>query len=182
MVTRTRMTLAEFLALPEEKPYLEFIDGEVVPKAMPTEIHGALVAELVRQLGNHLREDRSGRVVTEVRHVSAPHGWVFIPDVSVTLADRRSNLRSDPVEVVPDFAIEVLSPDDRAGRLFERVDLYLQAGVQLLWFVDPETRSIMVYRPGRAQEVVRSGTLTAEPVLPGFSLGVAELFAAVEDE
>ena len=182
MVTKTRMTLAEFLALPEEKPYLEFVDGEVVQKAMPTESHGVLVAELIRLLGNHLREARAGRVATEVRHVSRALDWVFLPDVSVTLGDRQPSQSSEPVDVTPDFAIEVLSPDDRPGRLFERVDLYLRSGVKLLWLVDPETKSIMVYRPGDPQVAVRSGTLRAEPVLPGFSLDVGELFAELSEE
>jgi Uma2 family endonuclease len=182
MVTRTQMTLEEFLALPEEKPYLEFVDGEVVQKAMPTEIHGALVAEVVRLLGNYLHDTREGRVVTEVRHLSAEDGWIFLPDISMTVNERRPSKGTDPVEVVPDFAIEVLSPEDRPGRILDRIDLYMRAGVRLLWIVDPEGKSITVHRRDERLRVVREGTLSAEPVLAGFTLDVPALFTTVASD
>src|SRR5687768_10796040 len=54
VTVRTRTTLAEFLGLPETKPYLELMDGEVIEKPMPGRKHGTLVAYLLKILGNYL--------------------------------------------------------------------------------------------------------------------------------
>lgn len=185
MVTQTRMTLEEFLALPETKPYREFVRGEVIPKAMPNTKHSTIVSELIFALKRYQREKRSVRVDTELRHLSRDEDRVYLPDVSLT---RRERLPAggvgDPVEVAPDFAIEVLSPGDRAGDVLEKVDFYMRIGVGLAWLVDPEGQHVTVYRPGEAPEVVRApATLDASPVAEGLTVSLEELFAALpEDE
>jgi Uma2 family endonuclease len=180
------MTIDEFLAIPEEKPYREFLRGEVVEKPMPTELHGATVMELGRRLGNYLRETGLGRVVTEVRHAARSADWVYLPDLNVRIfkagAPRAAQGRG-AVETAPDFAIEVLSPEDRVSRWLERVQLYLEAGTRLLWVIDPEDQTVLVYRPGQPARTFRSGeTLRADPVLPEFTLDAAEFFAAARGE
>jgi Uma2 family endonuclease len=108
---------------------------------------------------------------------------VFLPDICVTLRSRWQKGATGAIEVMPDLAIEVLSPDDRPGRLSERIDFYLRAGTQLIWVVDPEMENVTVYRPGVSQEFHRgSGKLTAHPVLPGFELDLADFFRVVRDE
>ncbi|MGE0601472.1 MAG: Uma2 family endonuclease [Dehalococcoidia bacterium] len=171
MTTPTRLTVEEFLAMEETKPYLELINGEVVQKSMPTAKHSAAVRELLYWLTAFLKSNRIARVDTELRHRDRLRNWVFLPDICVTLLDRWPEDDSGAIVVMPDFAIEVLSPDDRPGRINERVDYYLSAGTKLVWIVDPELESITVYRPGAAPEFVRAtGTITVEPVLPGFTL------------
>jgi Uma2 family endonuclease len=87
------------------------------------------------------------------------------------------------VAVNPDFAIEVVSPGDYPGRIFERADFYMRAGTGLLWFVDPETESITAYRPGQAPTVHRApAVIGALPVLRDFHLDVASLFATLHDD
>ncbi|MFN8506439.1 MAG: Uma2 family endonuclease [Dehalococcoidia bacterium] len=184
-VRATRMTLDEFLALPEEKPYLEFVNGEVQAKAMPNEKHGAVVAQLIIAIGIYLRQHAEARIVTEVRHatVSNVDQRVFLPDINVTPSTQYSGPpRTGLVRQHPAFAIEVLSPEDRPGRVADRVQFYLRNGTALLWLVDPEDESITVFRPGaEAQTAVAGDTLDAAPVLSAFSLDVAGLFAAVRD-
>jgi Uma2 family endonuclease len=177
------MTMAEFLELPEEKPYREYLRGEVCEKAMPNRVHGELVIELGSLLRNYLRETDEGRVATEVRNAYQAGDWVFLPDLQVTLSGRlsRSEARG-PVEVIPNLCIEVLSPDDRASKLFERVELYMRAGTRLLWVVDPEAETITAYRPGEVAIVHRGGAVMgAAPVLRDFKLDVGRLFEVVRD-
>lgn len=184
MTTPVRVSIEEFLAMEETKPYLELIDGEVVSKAMPTPQHGLLVLELGSQLRNYLKNSREGQAFTEVRHHNPQEERVYLPDLSVTLRGRlpKDSLRA-LVEVPPDLAIEVLSPDDRAARVLDRVQFYLRAGVQLVWIVDPESRAVFVYRPGVAQEEHRvPDVLDAKPVLSDFTLNLAELFAVLDEE
>ncbi len=126
MVTRTRHTVDEFLALPETEPPSELIGGEVVQKMAPTWNHGLLVRELILDIGNYLRTTREAEIVTEARHAARPDDTVYLPDINVTLRERLPNDRAafarGAVEVPPDLAIEVLSPDDRPGHVLERID------------------------------------------------------------
>lgn len=184
MVPKTRTTLAEFLALPETKPYLELMDGEVIEKAMPNRKHGTLVAFLVQILRNYLDQTREARVETEVCHLEDEEEWVFLPDVSVTLRTRigPASETSDPVEVLPDLAIEVLSPDDRPGRLQRRIAHYIRSGVQVLWVVDPDSATVTVWEPGKVpQEYKAPARLAAAPVLKSFELDVEAVFASLRD-
>ena len=183
MTTPTRVSVEEFLAMEETKPYLELINGEVVQKAMPGPKHSATVLYLGTELTLFVRRKPVARVDTELRHRSLDQDWVFLPDICVTLRDLWPKGVSGPVEVMPDLAIEVLSPDDRAGRVAERVDFYLRAGTALIWVIDPELEHVTVYRPGAAPEFHRNnGTLDAAPILPGFTVDLAELFRVVRDD
>ena len=181
--TKTRVSLEEFLAMPETKPYKEFVDGEVVEKPMPVPAHGQLVVDLITETNLYVREHPEFRVETEVRHADLDNAWVFLPDISLTRKTRRPPAVDEPrgpVEVMPDFAIEVLSPDDRPGRVAQRVNYYLRAGVTLVWIVDPEDESVTVFERGAESRVVTSpDELTGEPVLPGFTLDLGRLFATL---
>lgn len=184
MTTRTRSSLDEFLSLEETKPYLEFIDGEVVAKAMPNKVHSQLVTRLIVALGKHIEANgASASLDTELRHLFRDTGWVFLPDISVTMKQRlRRQPATDPVEVMPDFAIEVLSPDDRSGVVMRRVAHYMQSGVRLLWLIDPDEEQVTVWQPGESPQVVTPpATLSADAVLPGFEIDTARLFGSARE-
>jgi Uma2 family endonuclease len=183
MVTATRVSLEEFLVMEETKPYLELIDGEVVAKPMPGKKHSKLVFELRRQLGNYLMETHEAEGQTELRHLDRAEERVYLPDVSVTLRARLVGDEPDGPETVhPDLAIEVLSPDDRASRVLERVDFYIRAGVSLAWVIDPDQRSIVAYRQdSHPARHVSPATIDAAPVLGGFELDLAAFFSALDD-
>ncbi len=183
MTTKTRVSLEEFLAMPETKPYRELIDGEVVEKAMPAPMHSRLVPRIASQLVVHLDATGEADVDSELRHADIDHEWVFLPDISVTKRGRRAAPADEPrgpVQVMPDFAIEVLSPDDEPGRLTRRVSYYLRSGLTLIWIVDPKDESVTVFERGAEPRVVRAPEpLSASPVLEGFSLDLARLFASL---
>jgi Uma2 family endonuclease len=183
MVTATRVSLEQFLAMEETKPYLELIDGEVVAKPMPGTKHSDLVAELIYQLKGYARTHPNARVETELRHSEVAEERVYLPDVSVTLRERLVGDRPDGPETVhPDLAIEVLSPDDRASRVLERVDFYLRAGVSLVWVIDPDQRSIVAYRQdSHPARHVSPATIDAAPVLGGFELDLSAFFSVLDD-
>jgi Uma2 family endonuclease len=81
-------------------------------------------------------------------------------------------------DVIPDLAIEVTSPSDRAEAQREKVLEYFRVGVQFVWVVYPNLRLIDVYEtPTTIRVVGPEGTLTGDPILPGFQLALADLFA-----
>jgi Uma2 family endonuclease len=181
MVTLVRTSLAEYLAMEETKPYSELIDGEVIQKSMPSPDHSASVIELAYEFSSYLRESREARVDTELRHADIGEDRGYLPDVSVTLLSRfPRGQRRGTVEIHPDIAIEVLSPDDRPGRVIEKVQFYLRAGVPITWVVDPDGEAVVEYRPGR--EPVRHtspAVIDVKPVLSAFTLDVGEFFRRI---
>ena len=80
-------------------------------------------------------------------------------------------------EVIPDLAVEVTSPSDRAEDQREKVLEYFRVGVRCVWVVYPKLRMIDVYEsPTRVQILTEADTLRGDPVLPGFELTLASLF------
>jgi Uma2 family endonuclease len=182
MTTKTRLSVEAFLCLPETEPYSELIGGAVVQKPMPSLSHSTLTSELIRLLGNYLVGSGEGRVVNELRHADRADEWVFLPDISVTMHGRWPAPPAEmhgPVEVMPDFAIEVLSPDDQPGRVAQKIAHYMQSGVRLLWVIDPQSESVTIWRRDRDPMVASGGTLNADPVLATFSLDLDALFATL---
>jgi Uma2 family endonuclease len=173
MVTTTRLTLDEFLELPETEPPSEYIDGEVIQKVAPSWYHASLVHYLDRALGNyfveHPGEARGG---PELRHAMRnPGKRSFLPDISVVRVskiprDRETRMRG-PVWTPPDFAIEVLSPGDYPGRVLDRADFYMRIGTELLWLVEPELETVTV--------------IDARPLLSRFELDLRQLFAVLHE-
>ncbi len=167
--------------MPETRPPSELIDGEVIQKMAPNWSHSRCSIKLGRWLDEYLERTHEGEVHTEYRHLWDAEERVYLPDLNVTLRGRFTvAMRKLPIlPIQPDFAIEILSPDDRTSRVFERAPFYMRAGVRLLWFVDP----ITVYRPGESPSQVQApAMLSATPVLSSFELDVAALFAALHED
>jgi Uma2 family endonuclease len=78
----------------------------------------------------------------------------------------------------PDLAIEVLSPDDRAADIRVKVNDYLTHGVQLVWVVNPDEKTVTSYRRSEGPVTVGiEGRLNGGPVLPGFEVELRPLFS-----
>ena len=80
-------------------------------------------------------------------------------------------------EVIPDLAVEVVSPTDRAIEVLAKVQEYLEAGVIRVWVVYPKVRQVHIFdEVTGSRGIIRNGTLDGEDLLPGFRLALAELF------
>jgi Uma2 family endonuclease len=101
MATATRVSLADFLAMEETKPYRELICGEVLEKEMPGQSHSDLAFAFNVELGLHLRAAGAGKGSPELRHLYVPEDRVYLPDISFISSDRLPPPDQDPVEVVP---------------------------------------------------------------------------------
>src|SRR5258708_30146582 len=86
--------------------------------------------------------------------------------------------RQGYLETMPDSVAEVRSKNDTMPEIVAKVADYHQAGVKLVWVLDPEKRTVTVYpNGGAAQTLDVAATLTADPIIPGFQLLVGSLFA-----
>jgi Uma2 family endonuclease len=83
----------------------------------------------------------------------------------------------------PTLAVEVLSPNDQWGKVMRRVTLFLGRGFAVIWLVDPEGRSVTVFRLGQLPQVFEGeDELSGDPELPGFRSRVADLFCLPGEE
>ena len=101
------------------------------------------------------------------------------PDVTFIAKERlsRDEMPTGHCPIVPDLAVEVISPNDLYYEVSEKVDEYLRAGVRLVWVVDPHTKSIRVHRAdGTLQDLHEADELSGELVVPGFRCLVRTLF------
>jgi Uma2 family endonuclease len=104
---------------------------------------------------------------------------MVVPDVGFIRVERLPNGAdfNGFCPIPPDFAVEVMSPSDRPRDVAEKVALYQEAGVPLVWWVKPEERIVTVYRAGQQAKDYHDGDeLDGEPVLPGFRLAVHDVF------
>jgi Uma2 family endonuclease len=90
------------------------------------------------------------------------------------------SLTQNPWDVVPDLAVEVISPSDLVYDLIQKIAEYFEAGVRLVWVVYPPQRLVYVYESlTRARILTVADELEGGAVLPGFRLPVANLFPEV---
>ena len=179
MAITRRMTAEEFLRLPEEKPYLELIDGEVRQKVSPQEQHGSLQVDLAAAINGYARPRKLGWAFAELRGRFGED--VMLPDVSVYRWDRIprdargrvANLYAGP----PDVAVEIVSPDQSVREMVDKCRRYLAHGVEIALTVDPDAESVVRVHPDGATTTLRDDDrIDLGPVLPGFELTVRHLF------
>jgi Uma2 family endonuclease len=187
MTTTDKLTLGQFLALPDTEPASEFACGEVMQKPMPGGVHAFIQGYLFMVLFQFLTPARLGRVGTEWRCIFGPTGRerVFVPDVAVVLETRPPR---DPSEYrgtyagAPDAAVEVMSPDQPAAQFGDKLQFYLLHGVRLVWVIDPDARTARVFRPGEdAQLLTVDDILDGGDLLPGFRVALADVFAQIPE-
>jgi Uma2 family endonuclease len=182
--TKKLMTAEEFfdwVHQPEQaNRWFELVRGEVIELPAPTKPHGFVCASVARLLGNYTIQRSKGYVTTNDSGVVLERDpdTVRGPDVAVYEdADTFAELHPKYGEVPPRLAVEVLSPNDRAGKVLRKITDYLTHGVDLVWLIDPEDRTVTVHQPNRSPSLVKEGQeLTGEDVLPGLRVPVADLF------
>ncbi|MPZ23410.1 MAG: hypothetical protein GEU28_07665 [Dehalococcoidia bacterium] len=185
MVAIQRMTLDEFLQLPPREPALEFVDGEVVEKVAPDAHHGTLQMALGMQLLQSAAAAHF-RVLTEVRFIFGDPPRAYLPDVAVVARDRLARDDSGRMarrqDIAPDVAIEVLSPNERAAHLLDKLSFYLAHGVKFALAIDDEKDQAVIYRPGvEAITVPSPETVDLSSVIPGLALDLKAVFDSLSD-
>ena len=164
-----------------DKRIYELIDGVLVEKAMGTR-EGLFAAYMCRVIGNHAEEFDLGLVFAGDSPFRLRLGLVRFPDVSFVSWNRvpGDEFPDDPVtKIIPDLAVEVLSPSNTVAEIELKLDHYFEAGVRLAWVVDPKKQKARIYTSrSRIQEIDDEGVLVGGKVLPGFRLPLSDVFAS----
>jgi Uma2 family endonuclease len=193
MATRTKaklMTADQFfdwVMRPENQGmHYELVRGEVIEMPRPGERHGLICANAVTIIGLYARQQRKGYALSNDPGILLERNpdTVRGPDVAYFEKGKRyEEMNPKFAEGVPTLAVEVLSPNDRLGKVTRRVSEFLRAGIRLVWVIDPEACDVMVYRAGHESYVVgRDQELTGDDILPDFRCAVADFFFSPEEE
>jgi Uma2 family endonuclease len=178
-ISERELTLEEFLALPERKPALEYIDGRVTQKVSPRGRHSVLQGAGFGFFNGYGRPQRMAMAFPELRVTFA--GESRVPDLAVFRWERIPV--SDTGEVAdeffepPDIVVEIVSPKQSVNGLIRRCVWYVEHGVQAALLVDPADKSISLFRPGRNMVVLRGPEpVDLDAILPGLQLTAQQLF------
>jgi Uma2 family endonuclease len=185
MATSTaRYTAADLLGMraPAGIRY-ELVAGELrimTPAGIP---HGAIVMTLSALIYTYVHEHDLGLVI------GADTGYwlardpdtVRAPDIAFIAKGRLPRpLPPGFGELAPDLVVEVRSPSESRTDLAEKLADYRQAGVRLVWVVEPASRTVVVHHlDGTTQTLAAHDTLDGADILPGFALPVHRLFADI---
>ena len=158
----------------------ELVDGVLVEKAMGF-YESRLAAVLIHGIETFLERHNLGIVLGADGMLRLAPGLVRIPDVSFISWSRfpGRKLPREPIpDLAPDLAVEVLSESNTPGEMRRKLREYFKAGARLVWYADPDTRTVEVYSsPERKTVLGESDELTGGRVLPGFRLSIQRWFA-----
>jgi len=155
-----------------EKPTCEYIDGELVPKPMPSKDH----SRVQMNIGFSIRRDFAERftVLPELT-VRLRETRFLVPDLAVEDLSNPIEARYPGPRQPVFLCVEVKSPDDRLGRLFSKCEDYHAWGVPYTWVIDPERKIAWEYTPADAEPRRAEEALGAGPI----RVGLADVFRGV---
>ena len=181
MVTTKPTTAEDLLAMPDDGWRYELIEGVLHRMPPAGGEHGEIETELVFHLRLYVTARGLGKVYP------GNTGFLFerdpdlvrFPDVAFVRTDRlpTPDRRRGHMPVIPDLAVEIVSPTDAPQEVADKVAFYLARGVLLVWTVHPADRTVAVHRAGEPPRVFDAvDLLDGEEVVPGFRLRVGDIF------
>ena len=180
--TTDQVTTAQQLAaLPDNGMRYELVDGVLHMMSPAGRRHGRIAGRLFLRIGNHVeRNDLGEAYAAETGFLIRRNpDTVRAPDVSFVARKRLRDLTDQLgfLQLAPDLVAEVVSPSDRASAVEAKARDWLDAGVEVVLVVDPQTSTVRECRPESQNQVYSDGFVDLNDVLPGFQLDVADLFA-----
>jgi Uma2 family endonuclease len=181
-VTKTLLTAEEFMAADLGEGLHELVRGEVVEVDRTMPEHGLVCGNACYELSSYGRRTGFGYAMTNDTAVQTERGPDTVRGADVCFYSQarwpRSKLGRSLLPIPPDLVVEVDSPSNRPGEMRAKVNEYLNAGVSLVWVIDPAKRVVAVYRPDIPYPAVlgEGDELGNLPELPGFRCRVGDFF------
>ena len=171
----THEQLAEFCLANPDLRVERTAAGELVVMSPTHSDTGNRNFNLAVQLGIWVTQNKTGIGFDSSAGFMLPNGATRSPDASWIRIERWNSLSDDEkasfAPICPDFVIELRSASDRLSTVQEKMQEYIDNGIQLGWLIDRQTRQLSIYRPGNKVEVLDNPTIVqGDPVLPGFVL------------
>jgi Uma2 family endonuclease len=168
----------------EDDSLYEVVNGSRVEKN-PIGAFESLIASILSfYLGPFALEHKLGIVATETLFELNPDGPLQLrPDVAFVSYARwpeASVARSPAWRVVPDLAVEIISPSNLASEVENKIVEYFEAGVRLVGVFHPDSGRVYVHKSLRDCQVLeRTDELSGDDVVPGFRLPIEQIYAAL---
>lgn len=178
MITTTKLTLEQFLALPEGDITYELIEGETIPKMSPKRFHSRLTGTFYKLLTDWNKE--KGEIGIEWAVILKRNGenWVPVPDLLYISSEKLppERFEDEACPFPPELAIEIISVGQSFGDLSEKATDYLKAGVSRVWIVDSQAKSITVFYPDAPPQTKRGQDSLTDEILPELAITVEQVF------
>jgi Uma2 family endonuclease len=175
------MTADELLGLPDDHWWYELVEGRIIRMSPPGSLHAVCANRIAVELTLFVQQRRFGVVFPQDSGflLASDPDTVRAPDVAFVSRERvpAGGIPLGYWPGAPDLAVEVLTANDRPRGIGAKVADYLAHGCRLVWVVDPRRHAATVHRPGgAASALTEQDVLHGDPVLPGFSLPVSDIF------
>jgi Uma2 family endonuclease len=176
----------EFVQRPEnEERSFELVRGEVIELSRPKLPHGVVCGNAGRILSNYAFARRKGYVASNDTGVILERDPDTVRGRDLGYFEGANSFADLPQTwaiTPPRLAVEVLSPNDRADVVNDKLTDYLDNGVEMVWLIDPSCRTVTVYtRTSGPRVFTEDEILTVGDVLPGFRCKVADFFFMPEE-
>jgi len=176
--TKNKLTLEEFLALPEGEINYELVNSEIIPKMSPKKFHSRLTRVLLQLLSEWCGE--RGEVCPELGIKLTRNGrdWVPIPDLLYISVEKfPPDWNEEGVcSIPPELVIEIISPGQTFGQLVAKARDYLDAGILRVWIVDSQARSITVFYPDAPPKTYMENTPLIDSLFEGLETTSERVF------
>ena len=182
--TRERLlTAADLAALPRSLPSgdvnYELNHGRLVVMAPPGHAHGRRQAKIIQFLANQGEDKGHGEVCGEVAIILRRSPDRVVGADAAFVLNKSLPVRKSPegyLLTIPELVVEIRSKNDTRPEIAAKNEEYFDAGVELIWVIDPETQSVSASRRGQPDELFQpADTLTCQ-LIPGLAIAVSELF------
>lgn len=159
----------------------ELIDGRIVRMSPTNYRHGRIELRIGKLLDDFVAPRKLGKVLIGEVGIYTRRNPDRVRGADVLFITNETYARRSPglafLDVAPELVVEVLSPEDRAMDVTQKLREYFAIGVRLVLLVDPEARVVSVYRSlSDVRELKEGDRLTGDDILAGFDVPVAEIF------
>lgn len=182
VIKRSGLTGRDLGNLPADSRY-ELIEGELVELSPAKIRHGYVTITITAELISYNKRTRYGSIFAAETgyYTRGDDRTVRAPDVSIISfarlpLDQLEAFSADFGKIAPDLVVEVVSPNDSATMIAQKVQEWLNFGVRMVWIAYPIPERLIVHTPTETRSLEAEDTLHGGDVLPDFSITVKSLF------
>jgi Uma2 family endonuclease len=175
------LTAEEYGELPDLGRPTELVRGLIVDMNVPYPRHGQVCAQIAYLLRRYLEDHDIGHVITNDSGVVVERGPDTVRGLDVTFISyqkaAKGPLPRKYFDVAPELLFEVRSPDDRWGKILQKVGEYLTAGTEVVCVVDPDSETVQLHFADKPTETLSGNDELSFPnLLPGFKVPIQRFF------
>lgn len=160
----------------------ELVDGRLVEKKIATFNHGKCILRLGGDLYKYVKTQNLGAVSTNAGFIlRRKPGLLHAPDISFVSKARipETGIPEEGYwEIIPDLAVEIVSPNDIMNEVLGLAVQYVQVGIKEVWIIAPAGGLVLVYQVlDKIRLLSSQDYLENNELLPGFKMALSQLFS-----